>query len=260
MSRNVQLKEKILEITEGVCESAVDMILMMTFFGLELGLRTKSSRSVYQAGRAAERALFDINYRTLKQALYRAREKGWIRPDDLKITSEGRRRMEGILPKNEPWGKWDGKWHIALFDIPEKQRQQRNMLRGFLKRLGFGKLFESTWISPIPLLGEVNQFVQTHRLDSYVILSISDKVGIQGSRDLAKRIWNLEEINNDYKNFLHSNETSEQKRIFQYLSITQRDPRLPKELLPVDWKGRRAKEYYEEFVKLTRQKSKNQNF
>jgi len=254
MSRNAQLKEKILEITEGVCENAVDMMLMMAFFGLELGLRSKSPQSVHRAGRAAEKALFDINYRTIKQALYRAREKGWIRPDELKITSDGRRRLEGILPKNEPPRAWDGKWHIALFDVPEKQRQQRNVLREFLKRLGFGKLFESTWVSPFPLLGEVNQFLQSHRLDSYVILSISDKVGVEGSRELANRIWNTEEINNDYKNFLHSKETSVQKRIFQYLSIFQKDPRLPKELLPIDWKGRRAKEYYEEFIKAKRQR------
>ena len=120
------MKDKILDITEGVCENLVDMSLMFLFFGLELGLRPKSSQSVYRAGKAAEKALFGINYQIIKRSIYLAREKGWIRPSELKITEEGRRRIQGRLPKNAENKSWDGKWHIALFDIPEKQRGKRD--------------------------------------------------------------------------------------------------------------------------------------
>jgi len=250
MSRNIELKDKILNITEGVCENLVDMSLMFLFFGLELGLRPKSSQSVYRAGKAAKKALLGINYQTIKRSVYLAREKGWIRSGELKITEEGKRRIQGRLPKNAEVKSWDGKWHIALFDIPEKQRGKRDSLRQFLKRLGFGKLFESTWISPYNFLGEVGEFIKLNDLDPYVILSISDRVGVRGSRELADRVWNLGELNNDYKNFLQSKEMSITRKIFQYLSIVQRDPRLPGELLPIDWKGRRAFDFYQELTKI----------
>ena len=250
MSRNIELKDKILDITEGVCENLVDMSLMFLFFGIELGFKPKSSQSVYRAGKAAEKTLLGLNYQIIKRSIYLAREKGWIRPGELKITEEGRRRIQGRLPKNAENKLWDGKWHIALFDVPEKQRSKRDALRQFLRRLGFGKLFESTWISPYNFLGEASEFIKSSDLDPYVILSISDRVGVKGSRELADRVWNMGELNNDYKNFLHSKETSPARKIFQYLSITRRDPRLPGELLPIDWKGRRAFDSYQELTKI----------
>src|SRR3989304_2585645 len=99
MSRNIELKDKILNITEGVCENLVDMSLMFLFFGIELGFKPKSSRSVYRAGKAAEKTLLGLNYQTIKRSVYLAREKGWIRPDELKITEEGKRRIKGRLPQ-----------------------------------------------------------------------------------------------------------------------------------------------------------------
>src|SRR3990167_1018572 len=109
MSRNIELKDKILDITEGVCENLVDMSLMFIFFGIELGFKPKSSRSVYRAGKAAEKTLLGINYQIIKRSIYLAREKGWIRPDELKITEEGSRRIQGRLPKNAENKSWDGR-------------------------------------------------------------------------------------------------------------------------------------------------------
>lgn len=181
--------------------------------------------------------------------MYRAREKGWLKPKELKLTKEGEDRLKGMLPKKDDIPRWDGKWCIVLFDISEKERAKRNVLRDFLKRLGFGKLFESTWISPFPFLGQVDQFIKSYHLKSQVILSVSDRVGTEGSRDLASRIWKLDEINREYQDFLNSNKSPSGKFIFQYLVIAKRDPRLPKELLPIDWKGERVFERYQELTK-----------
>ena len=245
MGRNMQLREKVLSVTEGVCESLVDLALMSVFFGIELGLRSRSPQSVHQAGKAAEDHLSDFNYQAIKKSIYRAREKGWIRPGELKLTDEGKKRIQDRLHLEKKIPQWDGKWYIVLFDVPEKQRSKRNAFRGFLKRLDFGKLFESAWISSFSVLGEVDKFIRENNLNSNVILSISDKVGIEGSRELADRVWNLSEINKDYKSFLFAKEPSFSKRIFHYLSIVKKDPHLPKELLPIDWKGHQAFEYYQ---------------
>jgi len=44
--------------------------------------------------------------------------------------------------------KWDGKWRIVLFDVPESKRPVRDYLRGVLQRLGFREFQRSMWVWP----------------------------------------------------------------------------------------------------------------
>lgn len=44
--------------------------------------------------------------------------------------------------------KWDGKWRILFFDIPEKKRRYRDELRLLLKAIGFREFQKSVWIYP----------------------------------------------------------------------------------------------------------------
>jgi DNA-binding transcriptional regulator PaaX len=47
--------------------------------------------------------------------------------------------------------KWDGKWRLVLFDIPESKRPLRDYIRSTLKRLGFKEFQRSLWIYPFRL-------------------------------------------------------------------------------------------------------------
>ncbi len=60
--------------------------------------------------------------------------------DDLKIKK----------PKH-----WDKKWRILIFDIEEKYRSKREMLRGKLKDLGLYQLQKSVWVCPYHFQEEV---------------------------------------------------------------------------------------------------------
>lgn len=51
--------------------------------------------------------------------------------------------------------KWDKKWRILIFDIPENSRIKREALRGKLKQLGFQILQRSVWIYPYPCTNEL---------------------------------------------------------------------------------------------------------
>ena len=44
--------------------------------------------------------------------------------------------------------KWDGKWRVLIFDIPEKKRTVRNQIRNSLVSVGFMRLQNSVWIYP----------------------------------------------------------------------------------------------------------------
>lgn len=51
--------------------------------------------------------------------------------------------------------KWDKKWRIIIFDIPEKLRIKRDAFRGKLKELSFYPLQKSVWIYPYPCEKEI---------------------------------------------------------------------------------------------------------
>ncbi|MBI2633440.1 MAG: CRISPR-associated endonuclease Cas2 [Parcubacteria group bacterium] len=51
--------------------------------------------------------------------------------------------------------KWDKKWRIVIFDIPQSKRIYREALRGKLKQLGFYRLQQSIWIHPFDCRAEI---------------------------------------------------------------------------------------------------------
>jgi DNA-binding transcriptional regulator PaaX len=70
--------------------------------------------------------------------------------------------------------KWDKKWRIVMFDIPESKKVARNVLKAKLDELGFKLLQKSAYIHPYPCedeiefiatVYEVRRFVQVHRID-----------------------------------------------------------------------------------------------
>lgn len=44
--------------------------------------------------------------------------------------------------------RWDKKWRIVIFDIPEKRRRTRDEVRRLLTSVGFYRLQNSVWVYP----------------------------------------------------------------------------------------------------------------
>ncbi len=44
--------------------------------------------------------------------------------------------------------RWDGKWRIVIFDIPQARTVHRNLLRHHLREIGFEKLQNSVFVYP----------------------------------------------------------------------------------------------------------------
>lgn len=67
-----------------------------------------------------------------------------------RITEEGRAslqlqtmKLSVARPK-----RWDKRWRVVLFDIPEKKRAVRNALRAHMRHIGFYRLQDSAWVYP----------------------------------------------------------------------------------------------------------------
>lgn len=87
--------------------------------------------------------------RLVAQGLITFEERGGKRY--ARITEEGKQmlEMESLLDKSmQKQKKWDGRWRVVIFDIPERRRGTRNMLRKFMQEFGFVRLQDSVWIYP----------------------------------------------------------------------------------------------------------------
>src|SRR4030043_1232532 len=52
--------------------------------------------------------------------------------------------------------RWDGRWRILIFDIPDKNKIKREALRGKLKELGLYRLQKSVWVCPYNFQREIS--------------------------------------------------------------------------------------------------------
>jgi CRISPR-associated endonuclease Cas2 len=89
---------------------------------------------------------------------FKPTKKGYV----ITLTEKGKIAHKDILfedyeiPRNK---KWDGKWHIFMFDVPETHRKLRHELSYKVKDLGMKKLQNSVFVYPY----ELNSFTQQLR-------------------------------------------------------------------------------------------------
>ena len=80
---------------------------------------------------------------------------------------------EMVIKKN----KWDGKWRLVTFDIPEKKKKVREAFRYHLVRLGFKELHKSVFVIPYVCHGEIEyltEFYNARRFVRYIESSYID--------------------------------------------------------------------------------------
>lgn len=91
----------------------------------------------------------------------------------LTLTENGRLRASfiqlfGNTIKIKQQKIWDGLWRIVIFDVPEKKRVFRDILRDHLKTIGFKELQHSVFIFPYPCEKEMQSLVNLYDASLYV--------------------------------------------------------------------------------------------
>jgi len=254
----------ILEASEGVLHTTTDLLLWTFYFGLELSVRGKNTRAVYEAMAGAHQDLEKINYETFRNVFYQLKKKGLIKYAKgeflgPQITAAGRKRLQSLLPYYDKKRIWDGIIYFITYDIPEKQKSDRETVRRFLRKLGAGMLQASVYITPYNPREVLRKYIKEKELLRAVIISEIDGQGGIGEEDLKtliSRVYKLEELTERYEKFnrkygpLKYREVDPSQVAFAYFSILSRDPQLPWKLLPEKWAGERA---YQIFKRLTKQ-------
>lgn len=85
--------------------------------------------------------------------------------------------------------RWDGKWRIVFFDIPESYKVSRDALTFKLKRMGFLQLQRSVWIHPFACRNEVETVTLHFSLNRYI--TYIETEFIENQKALIKRFKHL---------------------------------------------------------------------
>lgn len=122
----------------------------------------------------------DLRKSDLSQGLKRLRERGlieFISDEKLayRLTDKGKDKALWEKMKYDD-EKWDGRWRLVIWDIPEKRRVARDLLRFKLKQLGFTKWQKSVWASKINCTKLLRNFIKQVGIDDWVMVVESDNV------------------------------------------------------------------------------------
>jgi len=99
------------------------------------------------------------------------------------LTAEGKKRagkfsIDSLQIKRPK--KWDGKYGIVMFDVPNFSRIKRDALRGKLKELGFFRLQQSVWVYPYPCEREINFLREFFGLNSKQLMVVTGEIKNDG--------------------------------------------------------------------------------
>ena len=124
---------------------------------------------------------YPLNKSSLSKALQRLREGGFVelindRELNLKLTDKGREKAVLIQLRSQET-KWDGKYRIVIFDIPEKRRAARDLFRYNLKSWGFSAWQQSVWVTKKNCTKVLRDYVKKLGIEDWVIVIESDNIG-----------------------------------------------------------------------------------
>lgn len=98
----------------------------------------------------------------------------------VNLTEKGRKIVKEIQFENmkiEKPNRWDKKWRIIIFDIPEAgHRVARDVLRNKLQKLGFYLIQKSVWVYPYPCEKEIQLMCEIFGINSYVNIVTAEKI------------------------------------------------------------------------------------
>lgn len=221
---------------------------------------------------------FGHNDQSVRAAISRMNKQGWVQSEKIgnksyySLTKRGQKRIDEAAKrifKLTP-NKWDGKWRMFMYTIPEEIRNIRDELRKELVWSGFGMFSSSCWISANNLDKQVYDLIEKYDIQDYVDFFIAQYSGPYENKRLVNKSWDIEEINGKYQEFI--SEYSQKyiidknkiqkgnmsdaecfvertKLVHEYRKFLFVDPGLPEELLPDKWLGNHAAALFSDYYK-----------
>lgn len=117
------------------------------------------------------RKMHDLKRRKLIN-IYREGKEGYI-----EITLKGLETIKKYCFEEleiEKPKKWDKKWRVVIFDIPDDEKVIRNILRDKLKYLGFRMVQKSVFVHPFDCFAQISFIRSAYDVSRYVVYIVAD--------------------------------------------------------------------------------------
>lgn len=204
----------------------------------------------------------DSQYVSYQCAMNRLRKAGLIiysrgggRAPVMRLEPKGEERLPDELRPERFWNqRWNGIWYVLAYDVPETEKSYREQLRRFLRRNRMGGLQGSVWISPRDIRPVFSDLAEAIGLGAYAQLLEARTVLGQDPLILVDRAWNMDRLDEAQAWYIDqaavaaeriaSGALSRQEvlnlanaSVSAYLSVMEKDPLLPRDLLPAHYRG-----------------------
>jgi len=159
------------------------MLLLLAGFALSMVRSPKKStwivKRVCKEWKNINRYAFNRAIRGLYQSKLVSRNEN--KDGYVTIVLTGAGKLKALTYQIEemrinPMVKWDKKWRLVLFDIPENRKKARDILRFRLKKMGFCEFQKSVFISPYPCEDEVEYVSKIYNIRKFVRFIIAHSI------------------------------------------------------------------------------------
>ncbi len=209
---------------------------------------------------AARSALSRLKRRGILDADRRGGAAGYsLSTGARQVFADGDRRIFGRRTARLADG-----WVLAVFSIPESERQKRHALRSRLTWLGFGHVAAGVWVAPAHLAEEARRTLERLELTRYVDLFQAEYLAFGDVPCSVAAWWDLQSLKGMYDQFIAGYEpvlarwddddgdgggegaafAEHTRALTAWRRMPYLDPGLPPEVLPSDWHGARAADLF----------------
>lgn len=210
-------------------------------------------------------ALTSRTKQTLSSTLGRLTGKGWVTTtkDRLRgahsyaITADGSAVVTKTLQhlKISDDSQWDSRWFFVLFNVPERQRKYRDILRNRLTHTGFGRVQNSLWVTARDVEFELVDLLSQDRLKGSVTILRPTLTSDDAEQLISAFEWDWLELNSQYSELMELMRAYLRKKdhpvleakllVYHYATLLQRDPKFPTHLEPSSYLRSKVHALYE---------------
>lgn len=174
-----------------------------------------------------------------------------------RLTARAERRLTDAAARIYRSGiaPWDRRWHVVVLD-PLGDRAARERVRTGLTYLGYALLRDSTWLSP-RASSELDGLLEAEGVRAQRFVAEYDG----DAASLTATAWDLPALGRSYDRWLTDARTlvdragsdfsdqsayvTRSRLVHEWRKFLFRDPGLPLELLPAEWAGERAADFFD---------------
>lgn len=143
----------------------------------------------FQASRMYRQSVNEyLASRSIDRSEFLTKIRYWRRQGYIEYFVEGKERYVELTPKgarclkeiskgeieiSRP-KKWDGKWRVVIFDVPENEKRKRDVLRDELRSLGFYRIQMSVYVHPFECTEVIREISSRLNIKRSVLIMISE--------------------------------------------------------------------------------------